>query len=45
MSQNQIFITDSFGKIQPLKNDFETKNFEIFDKAVHNFGKSEDVII
>ena len=23
-----------------MKNDFETQNFEIFDKVVHNFGKS-----
>ena len=28
-----------------LKNDFENKNFEIFAKVVHNFGKSEDDII
>ena len=23
----------------------ETQNFEIFDKVVHNFGKSDEVII
>ena len=28
-----------------LKNDFESMNFAIFDEVVHNFGKSEDVII
>ena len=28
-----------------LKNVFETKNFEIFDKVVHNFGEFDDVII
>ena len=28
-----------------LKNDFENQNFEIFDKVVHNFGKSDDDII
>ena len=28
-----------------LKNDSETQNFEIFDKVVNNFGKSEGVII
>ena len=27
------------------KNDFENRNFEIFVKVVHNFGKSEDDII
>ena len=27
------------------KKDFESQNFAIFDKVVHNFGKSEDVII
>ena len=27
------------------KNDFETQNFEIFDKVVHNFGKPDEVII
>ena len=28
-----------------LKNNFETQNFEIFDKVVHDFGKSDKVII
>ena len=28
-----------------LKNYFETQNFEIFDKVVHNFGKPDKVII
>ena len=28
-----------------LKNDFETQNFEIFDKVVHNFVKPDEVII
>ena len=27
------------------KNDFETQDFEIFDKVVHNFGKPDEVII
>ena len=31
--------------IDRLKNDYETQNFEIFDKVVHNFGKPEKVII
>ena len=28
-----------------LKNDFENQNVDIFDKVVHNFGKSDDDII
>ena len=28
-----------------LKNEFETQNFEIFDKVVHNLGKPDEVII
>ena len=28
-----------------LKKDFESQNFAIFDKVVHNFGKSDDVTI
>ena len=28
-----------------LKNDFENQNFDIFDKDVHTFGKSDDDII
>ena len=28
-----------------MKNDLETQNFETFDKVVHNFWKSDDVII
>ena len=27
------------------KKDFESQNFGIFDKVVHNFGKSEKVFI
>ena len=41
---SQLFL----GKIRPIlntKNYFETQNFEIFDKVVHNFGKSDKVII
>ena len=48
-SPNQIFFTEfSFGKIRPIldtENDFETQNFEIFEKVVHNFGKPDEVII
>ena len=30
---------------EPIKIGFETQNFEIFDKVVHNFGKSDNDII
>ena len=35
----------SIMKTKGMKNDFKTQNFEIFDKVVHNFGKSDDVFI
>ena len=48
-SPNQTFFTEffleRFDQFQTLKNDFETQNFEIFDKVVHNFGKPGKVII
>ena len=28
-----------------LKNDFETQNFEIFDKGIHNFGEPYEIIV
>ena len=28
-----------------LKNDFACKNFAIFEKVVHNFGRSDDDMI
>ena len=28
-----------------MNHDFETQNFEIFDKVVHNFGKSDKAIV
>ena len=31
--------------ILDTENDFETQNFEIFDKVVHNFGRSDDDMI
>ena len=37
-----------FGKIRPILDNEKwlwTQNFEIFDQVVHNFGKSDDVII
>ena len=44
-----MFFTEFFfGKFRPIlgpKNDFETQTFEIFDKVVHNFGKSDKGIV
>ena len=34
-----------FDKFYTLRNNFETQNFEMFDKVVHNFGKPDEVII
>ena len=28
-----------------LRNDFENYNFEMFDRVVHNFGKSDNDLI
>ena len=33
---------DRFDQFQKLKNDFKSQNFAIFDKVVHNFGKSDE---
>ena len=44
-----IFFTDIFFKrfnqFSTLKNDFENQNSEMFEEAIHNFGKSDDDII
>ena len=42
---SQKFFLERFNQFWTLKNDFETQNFEIFDKVVHNFGKLDEVII
>jgi hypothetical protein len=34
-----------FDQFSTLKNDFENRNFEIFDKVAHIFSKSEDNMI
>ena len=39
------FFLERFVKFYTLINDFETQNFEIFDKVVHNFGESDDDMI
>ncbi len=36
---------ERFDQFSTLKNDFECTNFAIFDKVVHNFGKSDDALI
>ena len=36
---------ERFNQFSKLKNDFENKNFEIFEEFVHNFGKSDGEII
>ena len=45
---NQIFFTEffweTFDPFSTLKNEFESKLFEIFDKVVYNSGKSDDDI-
>ena len=38
-------IRSAIASTSHLKNDFETQNFEIFDKVAHDFGKSDDVLI
>ena len=35
----------SFDEFSTVKNDFENQNFEIFDKIVYNFGKSDNYMI
>ena len=42
---SQNFFFKRFDQFSTLKNDFESHNFEIFDKVVHNFGKCDDDII
>ena len=39
------FFLERFDQFQTPKNDLETQNFEIFDKVVHDFGKSDKIII
>ena len=39
------FFLERFDQFLMLKNDFENQNFVIFDKVVHNFGKTGDEII
>ena len=39
------FFLERFDQFSTLKNDFENQNFEMFEEVVHNFGKSDGVII
>ena len=34
-----------FDQFLTQKNDFESMNFDMFDKVVHNFGESDDDMI
>jgi hypothetical protein len=36
---------EGFNQFSTLENDFENQNFEMFDKVVTNFGKSDDDLI
>ena len=47
--ENKVFRKSTFSKkrelerfdqFSTLKNDFENQNFDMFEKVVHNFGKS-----
>ena len=35
------FFLERFNQFSTMKNDFENQNFEMFEEAVHNFGKSD----
>ena len=40
-----FFFLERFVQFLPLKNDFENRNFDIFEEVAHNFGKSDDNMI
>ena len=40
-----IFFSKRFNQFLSQKNDFENRNIEVFEKVVHNFGKSYDDMI
>ena len=42
---SQNFFLERFNQFYTPKNDFETQNFDIFDKVVHSFGNPGEVII
>ena len=39
------FFLERFDQFLTQKNDFESTNFAMFEKVVHNFGKSDDDMI
>ena len=39
------FFSKRFDQFLIQKNYFESTNFEMFEKVVHNFGKSDDDMI
>ena len=42
---SQKFFVENIQSILDTENGLEPQNFEIFDKIVLNFGKSDDIII
>ena len=40
-----VRLTKIMNQFLTQKNDFETMNFDMFERVVHNFGKSDDDII
>ena len=45
LKKSIFFLFQDIDQFRTLKNDFETKNFDIFDKVVHDFGKPNEVTI
>ena len=39
------FFLERFDQFLTQKNDFKSRNFEMFKEVVHNFGKSDDGMI
>ena len=43
-SSKNLFL-ERLDQFSTMKNDFENQNFEMFEKNVHNFGKSDSDIV
>ena len=39
------FFLERFNQFLTQKNDFESTNFDMFEKVVHNFGQSDNDMI
>ena len=39
------FFLERFNQFLTQKNDFESTNFDMFEKVVHNFGQSDNDLI